>query len=199
MCAVDALGVPAMLGRDAVIFSSDPVTGEPVTVTSTGGTTVWEPASAVVFVGRRGFSGTAEAVCCDPLNFFTSPASATTWPKRHPDVPATTSPTRPTASWADPRPGRRPSGRPPRARPPRGATGLVLLIGATAPPHGARARTAQPPHLQDLRRNWGVLLSGRRGAGSDRAAREGMDARGRSRVPAEQGARPPAASGVVSR
>ncbi|WP_370413654.1 alkylmercury lyase family protein [Streptomyces fradiae] len=87
MCAVDALGIPAMLGRDAVISSTDPVTGEPVTVTSTGGTTVWEPESAVVYVGRRGCSGPAETVCCDTLNFFTSRASATTWSKRHPDVP----------------------------------------------------------------------------------------------------------------
>lgn len=86
MCAVDALGIPAMLGRDAVISSTDPVTGEPVTVTSMGGTTVWEPDSAVVFVGRRGCSGPAAAVCCDTLNFFTSRASASTWSKRHPNV-----------------------------------------------------------------------------------------------------------------
>jgi len=87
MCAIDALGISAMLGQDTVISSSDPVNGENVTVTSTGGTTVWEPASAVVFVGRRCFSGPAAAVCCDAVNFFTGRASATTWSKRHPDVP----------------------------------------------------------------------------------------------------------------
>ena len=31
MCAIDALGIPAMLGQDVVITSQDPVTGEPVT------------------------------------------------------------------------------------------------------------------------------------------------------------------------
>ena len=87
MCAVDALGIPAMLGRDAVISSTDPVTGEPVTVTSTDGKTVWEPESAVVFIGRRGRPGPAETVCCDALNFFTGPVSATTWSRRHPEVP----------------------------------------------------------------------------------------------------------------
>src|SRR5712691_4213249 len=32
MCAIDALGIPAMLGQDVVITSRNPVTGEPVTV-----------------------------------------------------------------------------------------------------------------------------------------------------------------------
>ena len=34
MCAIDALGIPAMLGRGVIITSRDPVTGEPVTVTA---------------------------------------------------------------------------------------------------------------------------------------------------------------------
>src|SRR5258708_39935432 len=54
MCAIDALGIPAMLGQDVVITSADPVTGEPVTVTAGPDRgTVWEPPGAVVFVGRR--------------------------------------------------------------------------------------------------------------------------------------------------
>jgi hypothetical protein len=86
MCAIDALGIAAMLGQDTVIMSSDPVTAEPVTVTMTGGTMVWEPTSAVVFVGRRGYSGPAAAVCCDALNFFTGDASARAWAQEHPQV-----------------------------------------------------------------------------------------------------------------
>ncbi|MGW3402843.1 organomercurial lyase [Streptomyces zhihengii] len=86
MCAIDALGIPEMLGMDAVISSSDPVTGEAVTVTSRSGHMVWEPASAVVFVGRRSCDGPAAAVCCDALNFFISAASAQSWIKQHPDV-----------------------------------------------------------------------------------------------------------------
>jgi len=33
MCAIDALGIPAMLRADAVIISSDPLTAEPVSIT----------------------------------------------------------------------------------------------------------------------------------------------------------------------
>ncbi|WP_455362438.1 organomercurial lyase [Streptomyces sp. SYSU K21746] len=86
MCAIDALGIPAMLGKDVVISSADPVTGEPVTVTAENGQTVWEPAGAVVFVGRRACSGPAAVVCCDALNFFAGRASAEEWRDRHPDV-----------------------------------------------------------------------------------------------------------------
>lgn len=44
--AVDALSIPGMLGTDAVITSADPVTGETVTVTSTGGRMTWQPSTA---------------------------------------------------------------------------------------------------------------------------------------------------------
>ncbi|MEV6057883.1 organomercurial lyase [Streptomyces sp. NPDC052107] len=40
-CAIDALGIPDMLGTDAVITSAIPVTGDTITVTSTGGQTTW--------------------------------------------------------------------------------------------------------------------------------------------------------------
>jgi hypothetical protein len=86
MCAIDALGIAAMLGTDVAIFSTDPVTGAPVIVTVGPDRAVWQPQSAVVFVGRRGCSGPAAAVCCDCLNFFTSEASAHRWAEEHPDV-----------------------------------------------------------------------------------------------------------------
>ncbi|SNT59553.1 Alkylmercury lyase [Actinacidiphila glaucinigra] len=86
MCAIDALGIPAMLAADAEIISSDPVTGEAVTVVSRGGRMAWQPASAVVFVGRRCCAGPAAEVCCDVLNFFTDNASAKAWAHEHPDV-----------------------------------------------------------------------------------------------------------------
>lgn len=86
MCAVDALGIPAMLDTDAVITSTDPVSGEPITVTSTGGRTTWQPDTAVVYVGQRSCTGPAADVACDALNFFTGQASARTWAEQHPDV-----------------------------------------------------------------------------------------------------------------
>ncbi|MFF3689701.1 organomercurial lyase [Streptomyces sp. NPDC002187] len=72
MCAIDALGIPAMLGADVVIFSTYPVTGEAVTVTTRGGAAVWEPEGVVVFVGQRPGGGPAATACCDALNFFAS-------------------------------------------------------------------------------------------------------------------------------
>ncbi|MFD3944302.1 alkylmercury lyase family protein [Streptomyces sp. NPDC058579] len=87
MCAIDALGIPAMLGQDAVISSTDPVSGAPVTVTSTTGTVRWKPATAVVFVGQRPGGGPAASACCDALNFFTDAATARTWTSQHPDIP----------------------------------------------------------------------------------------------------------------
>lgn len=86
MCAIDALGTPAMLNADVVISSSDPVTAEPVTVTSRGKAMVWEPQSAVVFVGQRPGGGPAATACCDAVNFFTSDTTARTWIAGHPGV-----------------------------------------------------------------------------------------------------------------
>ncbi|MZD04472.1 alkylmercury lyase [Streptomyces sp. SID5785] len=86
MCAIDALGIPKMLNTDAVIVSVDPITGERVQVTSDNGQMAWEPASAVVFVGRRACDGPAAAVCCDALNFFATADSAQSWIAQHPDV-----------------------------------------------------------------------------------------------------------------
>ncbi|MBW1600438.1 alkylmercury lyase family protein [Streptomyces sp. JJ38] len=90
MCAIDALGIPAMLDADVVISSTDPVTGEPVTVTTARGTTRWAPRDAVVFVGQRPGGGPAATACCDALNFFASAASARAWAEEHPEVPGRT-------------------------------------------------------------------------------------------------------------
>ncbi len=65
MCAIDALGIAAMLDQDIRITSSDPVSGHPITVSFTGGATRWEPAGSVVFVGRRPGQGPAADICCD--------------------------------------------------------------------------------------------------------------------------------------
>ncbi len=54
MCAIDALGVAGMLGASVLIKSADPCTGEPISVAVDGSSTVWEPDTAVVFVGRAG-------------------------------------------------------------------------------------------------------------------------------------------------
>jgi hypothetical protein len=86
MCAIDALGMPAMLGVDAVITTTDPVSDAPITVTVADGESTWDPATAVVFVGARAGSGPSADTCCDYLNIFTNRESAHAWTRAHPDV-----------------------------------------------------------------------------------------------------------------
>jgi Alkylmercury lyase len=67
MCAIDALGLPAMAGRDGQITSADPHDATPVTLTVRNGTWTWDPPGAVVVAGRATECGTEcgsfEATC----------------------------------------------------------------------------------------------------------------------------------------
>jgi hypothetical protein len=87
MCVIDALGIPAMLDTDAVITTAAPDSGPPVTVTVTGGRAVWEPSTAVVFVGAQAGTGPSAEVCCDYLNAFPDRAAAQAWASAHHEVP----------------------------------------------------------------------------------------------------------------
>jgi hypothetical protein len=89
MCAIDALGIPAMLGLDALITSADPVTGAPIRVRFTGGAAAWEPGSATVFYGARSEAGPSASVCCGYLRFFASRESAEQFAARHPEAEGT--------------------------------------------------------------------------------------------------------------
>ncbi len=53
MCAIDALGIPAMAARDGRITATDPRDGAPVVVSVKDGRWRWTPAGAVVVVGRQ--------------------------------------------------------------------------------------------------------------------------------------------------
>jgi hypothetical protein len=88
MCAIDALGVSAMAGLPVVIESADPSTGEPVTVHIDGATSAWDPATAVVYVGRTGdgCAGPSASICCGSINFFATWAAASTWAASHPEI-----------------------------------------------------------------------------------------------------------------
>jgi hypothetical protein len=76
-----------MVGDDALIESVDVTTGRPVTVSTTGGRTSWEPETAVVFVGAHVGGGSSADCCCDYLNFFGDRAAAEAWTSAHPNVP----------------------------------------------------------------------------------------------------------------
>jgi hypothetical protein len=86
MCAIDALGIPAMLGVDALITSTDPITGQAIRIQLTSGRAHWEPASAVVFYGARPEKGPSASVCCGYLRFFATAASAQEFAEAHPEA-----------------------------------------------------------------------------------------------------------------
>jgi len=99
MCAIDALGIAAMLGKSVTISSAEPGTGDPITVTVPAGKgrAVWEPATTVVFTGQQNTCGTcsppdaavpsvAADTCCRYINFFTTKQSAAACAGAHPEV-----------------------------------------------------------------------------------------------------------------
>ncbi len=88
MCAIDALGIAAMLGTSVLISSADPVTAEPIAVTVDGSDSDWRPATAVVFVGRTADqrAGPSAAICCSYINFFASRPLAAAWARGHPEI-----------------------------------------------------------------------------------------------------------------
>jgi hypothetical protein len=94
MCAIDALGISAMLDRPVTITASEPDSGRSVTVEVDRNRARWRPRRAVVFSGAV---GDADAACrasvdrsCGHINFFTSARAAREWASRHPEVSGTT-------------------------------------------------------------------------------------------------------------
>ncbi|MFD6353453.1 organomercurial lyase [Nocardia tengchongensis] len=86
MCAVDALGLAAMLDTDIEVTSSDPLTHVPITVTVRDQHLSSDPTSAVVFVGGQATQGPSADTCCNYLNFFTDRSTAARWATDHPDI-----------------------------------------------------------------------------------------------------------------
>jgi hypothetical protein len=82
MCAIDALGIPFMLGEATEVMSRDPLTGEEVRIwVEPGGAVRWEPEGAAVFAGSDRCEGPASAVCCAFVNFFASRENAERYPR----------------------------------------------------------------------------------------------------------------------
>jgi len=88
MCAIDALGISAMTGVPVAIESTDPSTGAPITVNVDGVSSTWDPATAVVYVGRTGgdCAGPSASVCCGYINFFATRAAAAAWAASHSEI-----------------------------------------------------------------------------------------------------------------
>jgi len=75
MCAIDALGIPVMAGRDGRIAATDPHDGAPVVVSVRAGQWRWTPAGAVVVFARTADCGTdctSWEVLCPHTTFHVS-------------------------------------------------------------------------------------------------------------------------------
>ena len=91
MCAIDALGMSAMLGRPVRITAREPDSGRMVFVEVDGDRAQWRPRRAVVFSGATGDACRPSVDrCCSYINFFTSAQAAREWAARHPDISGTT-------------------------------------------------------------------------------------------------------------
>jgi hypothetical protein len=90
MCAIDALGMSAMLGRPVTITAGEPDTGRIITVHADGSRARWHPRTAVVFAGSAGDVCRPSAErSCGYINFFTGRRAARAWARRHPEVTGT--------------------------------------------------------------------------------------------------------------
>jgi len=90
MCAIDALGMSAMLGRPITITAAEPETGRIITVHADRDQARWQPRSAVVFAGATSDEGRPSADrTCGYINFFTSARAARAWARHHPEVTGT--------------------------------------------------------------------------------------------------------------
>ena len=89
MCAIDALGIPAMAGRDGRIAATDPRDGAPVVVSVRRGKWRWTPAEAAVVCGRAADCGTecgSWEMMCPHTTFHASRGSAQAYLAAHADI-----------------------------------------------------------------------------------------------------------------
>jgi hypothetical protein len=90
MCAIDALGISAMLGRPVTITAAEPGTSRVITIQANGDQARWDPPGTVVFSGATvGDCCHAADRTCGYINFFTSTRAARTWAKANPAVTGT--------------------------------------------------------------------------------------------------------------
>jgi hypothetical protein len=87
MCAIDALGIAAMLDQPIEITSRDALGNEPVHADlSPDGSASWQPETAAVVAGVNDRHADSCNRCCPVLNFFASSENAERWLVEHPQV-----------------------------------------------------------------------------------------------------------------
>jgi hypothetical protein len=89
MCAIDALGLPFMVGRPATIITQDPADATFITIAvePANSEQTWLPTTAVVLVNERPKEPVIKAECsCPFINAFASPETAERWRAAHPEL-----------------------------------------------------------------------------------------------------------------
>jgi Alkylmercury lyase len=86
MCALDALGIPQLDGRDGTIAAADPHTGEPIRVHVSDERWRWHPGATSVLVAHASSSECAAQCACPFVNFVASPDHARAYLAGHPDL-----------------------------------------------------------------------------------------------------------------
>lgn len=96
-CSLDTLFLPGLIGKTAQVKSTDPITGETISLTiSSEGVSNLKPATAVSSIVVPGMTSHCEScvphqtgpesAVCSQMHYFASRASAEQWLRDHPDV-----------------------------------------------------------------------------------------------------------------
>src|SRR4051812_6296615 len=87
MCAIDALGIPFMLGRSATVHTSEPDIGMAVEIAidPTTSDVQARPSGAVAVVAGNG-SGSSASCACPYINVFAAPEMAQRYLADHSDL-----------------------------------------------------------------------------------------------------------------
>jgi hypothetical protein len=75
-----------MIGRDALITSTDPDTGEPIRVRRHDGEWTWSPSTTAVLLAQTTQSGPAAACLCPATTFHVSSVAAERHLNRRPEL-----------------------------------------------------------------------------------------------------------------
>jgi hypothetical protein len=86
MCAIDALGMSAMLDRPVTITSREPGTTHPITIHVDHDRAIWHPGTTVVYLATSEACVPSADATCQHINFFTAPESAHAWARHHPHL-----------------------------------------------------------------------------------------------------------------
>jgi alkylmercury lyase len=86
MCAIDALGILLMTGRDGVVTSSDPQHGQPIHIRRHGTRWDWTPDSTVVLVGAAEACGNSAESACPHMAFHADAERAEGYLTARPEI-----------------------------------------------------------------------------------------------------------------